>query len=104
MLISPDCFESLLPDDFIDEDCNIRKIGMKTIYLFRDIALSYETVPNSSSDVCVPCFLPERCTDSKCQGTISLSPNKTNSIVVVTEQGKKWRFMRPIFKEASATP
>ena len=43
--------------------------------------------PSTILDVCVPCFTPHQCTECRCDGTMSLLPNQTKYIVVVTEQG-----------------
>ena len=43
--------------------------------------------PFTILDVCVPCFTSHQCTECRCDGTMSLLPNQTKYIVVVTEQG-----------------
>ncbi|XP_045023333.1 uncharacterized protein LOC116936194 [Daphnia magna] len=65
LFCSCDRLEILQPDHFIDAEGNI-----------------------ITKDVCVPCFVPHKCCDISCHGSMSLIPNITESIVVVTEQGR----------------
>lgn len=53
----------------------------------------------SFTDVCLPCFVPLKCCDVNCLGSMSLTPNLTESIVVVTEQGKNNIQCRPYSKD-----
>ncbi|KAK4006436.1 hypothetical protein OUZ56_011589 [Daphnia magna] len=41
-----------------------------------------------TTHVCVPCFVPHKCCDISCHGSMSLIPNVTESIMVVTKQGR----------------
>ncbi|KAK4017496.1 hypothetical protein OUZ56_032909 [Daphnia magna] len=68
LFCSCDGLEVLQPDHFIDAERNIIK-----------------------KDICVPCFVPHKCCDISCHGSMSLIPNVTESIVVVTEQGGNFR-------------
>ncbi|KAK4012426.1 hypothetical protein OUZ56_021525 [Daphnia magna] len=63
LLCSCETLETLQPHHFIDEEGNI-----------------------ITKDVCLPCFVPLKCCDVNCLGSMSLTPNLTESIVVVTEQ------------------
>ncbi|KAI9549854.1 hypothetical protein GHT06_007315 [Daphnia sinensis] len=65
LLCSCETLETLQPHHFIDEEGNI-----------------------ITKDVCLPCFVPLKCCDVNCLGSMSLTPNLTESIVVVTEQGR----------------
>ncbi|KAK4006487.1 hypothetical protein OUZ56_011641 [Daphnia magna] len=46
---------------------------------------------NTHSNVCVLCFVAHKCYDTNCHGSMSLIPNLTESILVVTEQGGNFR-------------
>ncbi|KAK4017462.1 hypothetical protein OUZ56_032773 [Daphnia magna] len=65
LLCSCDRLEVLQSDHFIEAEGNI-----------------------ITKDVCVPCFVPHKCCDISCHGSMSLIPNVTESIVVVTERGR----------------
>ncbi|XP_045028462.1 uncharacterized protein LOC116923942 [Daphnia magna] len=65
LFCSCDRLEILQPDHFIDAEGNI-----------------------ITKDICVPCFVHHKCCDISCHGSMSLIPNVTESIVVVTEQGR----------------
>jgi len=95
LLCSSETLETLQPHHFIDEE---GKIMTKGICLKKNSDTRVSQLLCSFIDVCLPCFVPLKCCDVNCLGSMSLTPNLTESIVVVTEQGKNNIQFRPYSK------